>query len=135
MMGGQEARVPSRCGARLVLSGRKRQELESVRARCLEAGRYRDLQVLPTVHGVELFTASYLQPDQVMVLPLDLAKLESHTAAVRTVLGKMTKVTASWPGAASGNSGRCPASSTVRPGGLWVPGRRPPWQRTARCSR
>ena len=93
--GGQEVRVPSRCGARLVLSGRKKHELESVRARCLEAGRYRDLQVLRTVHGLELCTASYLQPDHVMVLPLDLAKPESHSAAVRSALGKMTKVTAS----------------------------------------
>ena len=118
-----------------MLSGRKRKELDSVRARCLEAGRYRDLQVLPTVHGEELLTASYLQPDQVMVLPLDLAKPESHTAAVRSALDKMTKVTASWPGAAPGSSGRYPVFSTVRPGGLWVPGRRPPWQRTARCSR
>ena len=62
-------------GAKLVLSARRKKELEKVKTSCLDAGRYRDMKSA-----------------DVLVLPLDMASMGEHDSAVKMVLKKLGKI-------------------------------------------
>ena len=64
-------------GARLVLSARRKNQLEKVKTSCLDAGRYRDMKSA-----------------DVLVLPLDITKMGDHEGAMKTTLKKMGKISA-----------------------------------------
>ena len=58
-----------------MLSARTRADLEKVRTKCLEAGRYKEMK-----------------PEDVLVLPLDVSNTLEHEASVKKVLAKMGKI-------------------------------------------
>ena len=62
-------------GARLILSARRKKELEKVKTSCLDAGRYRDMK-----------------SGDVLVLPLDITNTGDHDGAMKTALKKMGKI-------------------------------------------
>ena len=67
----------ARHGARLVLSARRKMELEKIKTSCLDAGRYRDMKSA-----------------DVLVLSLDMTSMGDHEGAVKTVLKRMGKISA-----------------------------------------
>ncbi|KAL5008390.1 hypothetical protein ScPMuIL_013971 [Solemya velum] len=62
----------AKAGCRLVLSARRKEELERVKSQCLVSGKVKD--------------------DDVLVLPLDMLKTDTHAAAVETVLQHFSKI-------------------------------------------
>lgn len=65
----------AKTGARLVLTARRKDVLEQVKIKCLDAGRYVDMK-----------------PEDVMVLPMDMCDMESHEPAFQKVLEQFGKL-------------------------------------------